>query len=345
MWNIQILGVDLYHVLSWFWLYSFCGWIWESSYVSIKQKKLVNRGFVNGPLLTIYGTGAVTVYLILRPVEDKWYFLYFGGMMVATVLEYVTGVLMEKIFHAHWWDYSDQKFNFQGKICLGSSIAWGFFALILFYVLQPIAEKVVDLVDRSYGEIIVSVITICYLIDFGFSAAAAFQLGQKMRSVEKSWSEFIEYLQSSKFTQLADELSARMLSYHREYSPEKIREYIKEKKLLLEEAMEQLRRLDEEKKERSRYFAKITEHKERFETLGTETLELLSSKTEEFRKDFLEHFELFEKLPAPQNKIMDLITKRYLRAYPHLDHIRVPKIKQKKKEKETYDSKSPDKNE
>ena len=68
MWETKILGVDLYHVLAWFWLYSFCGWIWESSYVSIRQKKLVNRGFVNGPLLTLYGTGAVMVYLILRTV-------------------------------------------------------------------------------------------------------------------------------------------------------------------------------------------------------------------------------------------------------------------------------------
>ena len=98
MWEMKILGVDLYHVLAWFWLYSFCGWIWESSYVSIRQKKLVNRGFVNGPLLTLYGTGAVMVYLILRPFEANVWALYFGGVIVATVLEYVTGVLMETIF-------------------------------------------------------------------------------------------------------------------------------------------------------------------------------------------------------------------------------------------------------
>lgn len=97
--------------------------------------------FVNGPLLTLYGTGAVMVYLILRPFEANVWALYFGGVIVATVLEYVTGVLMETIFHAHWWDYSNQKFNFQGKICLSSSIAWGFFTLGLFYILQPIAVK------------------------------------------------------------------------------------------------------------------------------------------------------------------------------------------------------------
>ena len=149
-------------------------------------EKLVNRGFVNGPLLTLYGTGAVMVYLILRPFEANVWALYFGGVIVATVLEYVR-VLMETIFHAHWWDYSNQKFNFQGKICLSSSIAWGFFTLGLFYILQPIAVKVVNLVSDTTGEIIVSVVTVCYLVDFGFSAAAAFQLGQKMRSLEKTW--------------------------------------------------------------------------------------------------------------------------------------------------------------
>ena len=66
--SFEILGVDLYHILSWFIVYSFMGWIWESCYVSAKSKKWVNRGFVSGPFVTIYGVGAVTVYVILRPV-------------------------------------------------------------------------------------------------------------------------------------------------------------------------------------------------------------------------------------------------------------------------------------
>ena len=130
MWETKILGVDLYHVLAWFWLYSFCGWIWESSYVSIRQKKLVNRGFVNGPLLTLYGTGAVMVYLILRPFEANVWALYFGGVIVATVLEYVTGVLMESHFSCALVGLSAiRSLSFRVKICLSSSIAWGFFTL------------------------------------------------------------------------------------------------------------------------------------------------------------------------------------------------------------------------
>ena len=129
----EILGVDVYHILSWFIVYSFFGWVWESCYVSAKNGKWVNRGFVSGPFVTLYGVGAVLVYVILRPLAGHPVELYFAGTAVTTVLEYVTGVLMEAIFHTNWWDYSKKKFNFQGKICLGSSIAWGFFVLILFY--------------------------------------------------------------------------------------------------------------------------------------------------------------------------------------------------------------------
>ena len=155
--SFEILGVDLYHILSWFIVYSFMGWIWESCYVSAKSKKWVNRGFVSGPFVTIYGVGAVTVYVILRPVAGNILELYFAGVAVATILEYVTGVLMEAIFHTNWWDYSDKKFNFQGKICLGSSVAWGFFTLILFYIFQPFVGNLVEMVPRKTGIVLVYV--------------------------------------------------------------------------------------------------------------------------------------------------------------------------------------------
>lgn len=394
MWEMKILGVDLYHVLAWFWLYSFCGWIWESSYVSIRQKKLVNRGFVNGPLLTLYGTGAVMVYLILRPFEANVWALYFGGVIVATVLEYVTGVLMETIFHAHWWDYSNQKFNFQGKICLSSSIAWGFFTLGLFYILQPIAVKVVNLVSDTTGEIIVSVVTVCYLVDFGFSAAAAFQLGQKMRSLEKTWGEFLTYLQKSRFNQLAEEMNAKVQTYRAEYSRDKMKEYLAEKRQLLSEAVEQMQKLEEERKAKEQETKKNrlagpksrlaefgneqkerltefgaeqkerltefgaeqkerlaefgaeqkerltgfgAEQKERFSALGAETLDALNDKTADFRKELLERFDQMTKPQLPTNWFMRMTTKRYLRAYPHLQgthHFALKKEEKKTEEEE-----------
>ena len=122
MWDLQILGEDFYHIANWFFIYSFLGWLWESSYVSVKEKRLVNRGFVTGPVCTIYGFGAVIVYLILKPVSGNIVFLYLGGVVFPTILEYFTAVLMETIFHTSWWDYSNNRFNFQGRICLGASV-------------------------------------------------------------------------------------------------------------------------------------------------------------------------------------------------------------------------------
>lgn len=184
MWNLTVCGIDFYHLMNWLIIYSFFGWVWETCYVSVKSGKFVNRGFINGPLCTIYGFGAVSVYMILRPFSDNLLYLYLGGVVVATALEYVTAVLMESIFHTSWWDYSDNKFNFQGRICLGASLGWGAFTVILFKVLHPFVESIVILYPVYVGEIGICVIGVGYVVDFVFSAAAAFRIHEKLPVIE-----------------------------------------------------------------------------------------------------------------------------------------------------------------
>ena len=186
MWNLTVCGIDFYHLMNWLIIYSFFGWVWETCYVSVKSGKFVNRGFINGPLCTIYGFGAVSVYVILRPFSDNLLYLYLGGVVVATALEYVTAVLMESIFHTSWWDYSDNKFNFQGRICLGASLGWGAFTVILFKVLHPLVESIVILYPVYVGEIGICVIGVGYVVDFAFSAAAAFRIHEKLPVIEAS---------------------------------------------------------------------------------------------------------------------------------------------------------------
>lgn len=190
MWDLKILGVDLYYVIAWLYLYSFLGWLWETTYVSIKEKRLVNRGFVTGPVCTIYGIGAVSVYLILRTLKGNWILMYFGGMLVATVLEYVTAVIMERLFHTGWWDYSDKKFNFQGRICLGSSVAWGFFSLIMFVVLQPFVELIVNWFGMQTGKVVLIVVTVIYIVDFTYAAMTAIQLGKRLQQIKQLGDKF-----------------------------------------------------------------------------------------------------------------------------------------------------------
>lgn len=221
MWNMQIAGVDIYHIVNWFYIYSFLGWLWESSYVSIKEKKLVNRGFVTGPVCTIYGFGAVIVYLILKPIAGNIVLLYICGVIVPTILEYFTAVLMETLFHTSWWDYSKNRFNFQGRICLGASLGWGAFSVILFYVFQPFVDWIVSLYSVAAGERMVRVATLVYAVDFGMSYMNAMQIGEKLRNMDAVMDELYEYIQNTKLYESTEELKERLANYRLpEYVPE-----------------------------------------------------------------------------------------------------------------------------
>ena len=231
MWNVQIAGEDLYHIINWFYIYSFLGWLWESCYVSAKEKKLVNRGFVTGPLCTIYGFGAVIVYLILKPISGNILILYLGGVVVPTILEYVTAVLMETIFHTSWWDYSKNKYNFQGRICLGASLGWGVFSVILFYVFQPIVEGIVSLYSMATGVLLVRIVTLLYAVDFGMSFMNAMQIGEKLRNMDVVRDELYEYIQNTRLYESTEELKGRLAHY-------RLPEYLPEMKRRLEERVD-----------------------------------------------------------------------------------------------------------
>lgn len=208
--DLKIAGISLYYIISWFFIYSFLGWIWESAYVSVKNKKLVNRGFITGPLCTIYGAGALSIYLILRPFEDNLALLYLGGVAAATVLEYLTGWIMEKVFHTRWWDYSDKKFNLQGYISLASSLLWGVFSILLFKFLQPFVSWITDLYPQSVGEILLSVLSVLYGIDFGVSAWTAFGLSKTFGKVEDMLEELASYMEKTRLYETREEIRERL---------------------------------------------------------------------------------------------------------------------------------------
>ena len=104
-----------------FYVYCFLGWIFESCYVSFRKKEWVNRGFLHGPFLPIYGSGAVMMLFVSEPFKNNLILTYFAGVVGATLLELVTGAAMEALLKVRYWDYSNQKFNYKGYICLSSS--------------------------------------------------------------------------------------------------------------------------------------------------------------------------------------------------------------------------------
>ena len=159
-----------------FFFYCFCGWVWESCYVSLCQRRWVNRGFLQGPLLPIYGSGAIIILFVTLPVAGNLELVWLLGMLAATALEYVTGDVMERLFKVRYWDYSKQKFNLNGHICLSSSIAWGFFSILLVrFIHPPIARLLADVPSWLVDPLALA-LTIAFTVDVVQSVQAALDL-------------------------------------------------------------------------------------------------------------------------------------------------------------------------
>ena len=140
-----------YELLWLFLIYSFAGWCGEVAVAAVRKHKFINRGFVNGPLCPIYGVGAVIFGIFLPGLEQQLFFLFLGGMILATFLEYMTGRLMERIFHRKWWDYSGERFQVDGYICLNSSLLWGLCAVLMILFLNPLLCGVIALLPGWIG--------------------------------------------------------------------------------------------------------------------------------------------------------------------------------------------------
>ena len=159
-----------------FFFYCFCGWVWESCFVSVRQRCWVNRGFLEGPLLPIYGSGAIIILFATLPVADSLPLIWLLGMLAATVLEYVTGDVMERIFKVRYWDYTNQKYNLNGHICLTSSIAWGFFSIFLVRFLHPPIGKLLTKVPDLLVDPLAMALSVLFCTDVVHSVRDALDL-------------------------------------------------------------------------------------------------------------------------------------------------------------------------
>ena len=175
--------------LFFFFFYCFFGWCFESTYVSICKRKFVNRGFIRGPFLPLYGSGAIMMLLVSAPVRDNLVLVFFAGCIGATALEYVTGVVMEALFKVRYWDYSHKRFNFQGQICLSSSLCWGALTVLMTRFLHPAVERLAFLIPPAALTALVTVVLVWFSVDFAFSFQAAMDLRDILVRTEQAKKE------------------------------------------------------------------------------------------------------------------------------------------------------------
>jgi uncharacterized membrane protein len=170
-----MLNFNFYNLIYFFAFYSFSGWCLEVLYYFKNERRFVNRGFLHGPFCPIYGFGVVFLVTFFDAYKDNILLLFFLGFFFTSVLEYFTGLFLEKTFKSKWWDYTDDPFNIQGYVCLPYSLLWGAGEVIIVNIVHPAIINVVENIPHTFGEIFISMIIIYLIIDFTLTIASLMQ--------------------------------------------------------------------------------------------------------------------------------------------------------------------------
>lgn len=155
----------LYYIGIYFFIYAFIGWCLEVSYSALETGKWSNRGFLNGPLCPIYGVGLVAILSLLLPVSDSGLLLFAGGVILCSLIELVTGFVLEKAFHQRWWDYSTEPLNIGGYVCLKFSLYWGLGVVFVVKLVHPTIAFFVDKIPHLLGWVCLAVLFVLLLLD------------------------------------------------------------------------------------------------------------------------------------------------------------------------------------
>ncbi|MBQ8157129.1 putative ABC transporter permease [Candidatus Saccharibacteria bacterium] len=188
-----VIDGNFFHVAAWFFIYCFLGWLWESAYRSYIHHRPINSGFLVGPYIPIYGFGALLyiglLHFTTRPVE-----LFFLGGLLACSLEFITSWLLEKIFHARWWDYSERFGNINGRVCVTGYLAFGAFAVLLPIVHRLIGVLVANIAS-PWLEIGVMAALLIVLGDTTTTVAGLFKFNKVLSRYQKNLSHHLSFIQ------------------------------------------------------------------------------------------------------------------------------------------------------
>ncbi len=175
----QFLNIVFYFII-----YSFLGWIIESVFKTLCERKLVNSGFLHGPFCPIYGIGALIMYFCLKNFSGNAFIVFCLGFVVLSIWEYVVGAFLEKVFNTKYWDYSNNKYNLQGRVCLTNSVFWGILGIIFIYFVHPFVEEKLSIINNDIICYISIAIVIYLIIDTTISITKVLQIDSNLSKIE-----------------------------------------------------------------------------------------------------------------------------------------------------------------
>lgn len=289
--NITILGFALYEILFYFVIYAFLGWCLEVVYAAVNTGSFVNRGFLNGPVCPIYGVGAVIVIDFLMPFRDNLVLLFITSVFITSLLEYVTGLALEKLFNDKWWDYSQYPFNIRGYICLKFSLAWGIGCILTMKIIHPVIVEFVKLIPTFLGNILLLSLAIVFIIDLVSTVDTVMKLNFRLKRIHEISGKIKE-----KSNILGEGISRDTIELKRKYEYQAV-EIRKKYNDLSEDAIEL----------KEKYQNNLIEIKEKYENS-------LAEIREGYEREISELKENYKKLTGRRNHLH----RRIIRAFPDI---------------------------
>lgn len=206
--------MNIWYIILSFFIYGFMGWCAEVAFAVVRHRKFVNRGFLNGPICPIYGVGVVLVVQLLKPYRDNAVILYLLSAALVTLLEWITGFMMEKIFHHRWWDYSNMPLNLGGYVCLPFSFIWGLACLVIVYFLHPLVYRILSLFPFLLAA--GSGIFLAFLLaaDLAVTTVSVFKLNgrlEKMEEITEELQKLSEQVETGIYKNMMEEIEKQEL--------------------------------------------------------------------------------------------------------------------------------------
>ena len=179
-----------FQICLYFLFYSFGGWVVEVIFHAVALGKVINRGFLNGPVCPVYGFGVLSVFALLNTIQSGGHVMSEGmifvfGFVLATLVELIAGWLLDVCFHARWWDYSDKPLNFHGYICLEFSLIWGLAIVMVVKVFQKYVENQASHTPATWDWVVMAILYAAYFADFVVTVATIRGLNKKLTRLDK----------------------------------------------------------------------------------------------------------------------------------------------------------------
>ncbi len=196
--NTPLLNSSVFTLFYYFIIYSFMGWCIETVYATINKREFINRGFLHGPFCPIYGFGTLSIIILLKPIGNNYIFLFLGSVFLTSFLEYITGYILETAFNSTWWDYSNNPYNLNGRICLSFSIIWGLVSMFILKVVHPYITYIVNLIPSNIGQMIFYIALLYFIVDFTITVITIIKLKSLLTQLNTAYSDLTDKLSDFK---------------------------------------------------------------------------------------------------------------------------------------------------